>query len=80
MRAPKRSRLRKYLRTIGFLVLALGFLHSLRPRLRKLREQLMVNACWFFRRPGSAVEALFLEYRMKEQYLLAMENRIVDSR
>jgi FkbM family methyltransferase len=77
---PRRSRLRKYLRTIDFLVSALGFLRSLRPILRKLREQAVVNACWFFRRPGSAVEALFLEYRMKEQFLLAMKNRIVDSR
>jgi len=86
--APQpQSRLRKYAKTLPPLVYVnravRGFLFRvlwiLPRRLKALRRSAMMHARWRFKRPGSPVEALFLEFEMKDQYLLAMRNRIQDS-
>ena len=75
----RRSLLGKYLRTITPLVFAVRVLRTLRQRLYTLRISAMIRAYGWFKRSGSPVEALFLEFGMTEQYLLAMRNRILDS-
>lgn len=54
-------------------------LQNLLLRLKWFKNSAMLHAAWEFKRSGSKIEALFLEFGMKEQYLVSRTNRIVDS-
>jgi FkbM family methyltransferase len=43
------------------------------------RIPIIIWCCWWLKRSGSTVEELFAEFGMKDQYRLAMKNRIADS-
>jgi FkbM family methyltransferase len=70
---------KKYLKAIAPLGFAVRVLRLLRQRLNALRISAVIGGHRWFRHSGSAVEALFLEFGMTDQYLLAMRNRILDS-
>lgn len=84
---PAQSLLRRCLKTIIPLVFVIRTLRILHRRLKGFGRDAtiqgraaMIRACWWFKYSSSAVEALFLEFGMKEQYLLAMRNRVLDSK
>lgn len=71
----QKSFFRKMARTIPFAVPIIKALRGLPLKLKSTR----IRAHWRFKYPDSPVEALFLEYGMKELYLLAKRNRFLDS-
>jgi len=75
---PPQSLLRKYVKAIPPLVSAIRVLRTLLRRLKTLRRSAMISARWRLKVPDSTVEALFLEFGMKDQYLLAKRNRFLD--
>lgn len=84
---PAQSLLRRYLKAITPLAFVIRAFRILHQRLKAFGRAAMIHgsaamirACWRCKYSGSAVEALFLEFGMKEQYLLAMRNRILDSK
>lgn len=72
------STLRKYVKAIPPLVSAIRVLRTLPQRLKRLRRSTMIRARWRFNFPDSPVETLFLEFGLKQQYLLAKRNRFLD--
>ena len=77
--APQpQSLLKKYAKTIPPLVSAYRFLHTLPKRLKRIRRSVIIRASWRWKYPNSTVEALFLEFGLKDQYLLAKRNRFLD--
>ncbi|GEM_PF-3313267 len=73
-----KSLLRRFVKAIPPLVYAIGFLRNLPRRINQLSRSAMIRARWRFKFRDSTVEALFLEFGMKEQYLLAKRNRFLD--
>ena len=78
-RAPQpQSRLRRYVKAIPPLASTIRVLRSLIQQLKTARTSAMIRARWRLKYPDSAAEALFLEFGMKQQYLLAKRNRFLD--
>lgn len=73
--ADSPTALRQFLKAIPFLAAAVRGVRALGPRLQTLQARAM----WKLARSGSAVEALFLEFGMEKQFLLAVKNRLEDS-
>jgi FkbM family methyltransferase len=80
------STVKIFLKTITPLVAFVRLLRSMKGllednllRVYALKIPLLINIGWWLRYSSSEVEALFIEFRMKEQYRLAMKNRIEDS-
>jgi len=76
---PKQSTLRNVVKSIPPLLSTIRFLRRLPRQLNRLSRSAMARARWRFHFPDSDVEALFLEFGMKQQYLLAKRNRFLDS-
>lgn len=72
---PRQSLLKKLVRTVPPAVSIIKALRTIPQRLRTAR----MRARWRFKYPDTAVEELFLEFDMKEQYILAKKNRFQDS-
>ena len=72
------SLLRRYVKAIPPLVSAIRFFRTLPQRLKRLSRSVMIRVRWRLNFPDSPVEALFLEFGMKQQYLLAKRNRFLD--
>lgn len=79
--------IKRFLKTIIPLVVVVRFFRSILgglsgslQRMYALRIPVTICICWWLKHSGSTVEALFAEFGMKDQYRLAMRNRIVDSR
>jgi len=67
---PPQSALKKYVKSIRPMVSVFRGLRTLLERFKALVR---------LKLPDSTVEALFLEFGMKEQYLLAKRNRVLDT-
>jgi hypothetical protein len=74
-----KSVLRKYVKSIPPLISSIRFLRALPQRLKRLSRSTIIQARWRLNFPDSPVEALFLEFGMKQQYLLAKRNRFLDN-
>jgi len=72
------SLLRKSVRAIRPLAFVIRSLRTAQQRLKTIGKSTILHAGWRLKRSDSPVEALFLEFDMKEQYLLARNNRIQD--
>lgn len=72
------SLLRKYVRAIPPLVSLIRRLRAYNQRIKTLSRSAMIWARWRLNYPDSPVEALFLEFGMKEQHRLAKKNRFID--
>ncbi|NQW23753.1 MAG: FkbM family methyltransferase [SAR202 cluster bacterium] len=72
--------LRTFVKKIRPLAAVIRNIRDLPARLKVLSNSAMIRASSRLKLSGSSVEALFLEFGMKEQYLLARRNRIQDGK
>ena len=84
--ALRRLWLHSSLANVGPLVRVVRALRALGHHRRLLARQftlwartMMIRARWRLQRPGSSVEAVFMAFGMKSQFLLAMKHRIEDA-
>ena len=66
------------MKSIPLLLYVIRGFRTINQRVKALSKTAMVQASSRLKRSGSEVETLFLEFGMKEQYLLAKRNRFLD--
>ena len=81
------SIIKLYLKKISPLITLVRFSRSILQwlkaaisRIDEYKLSIMISICWWLKHSGSTVEELFVEYKMEDQFRLAMRNRILDTR